>query len=441
MPASQETPLLYTLNDRMPHGRAALVGLQHVMAMFIGIITPPLIVARALDFSTADSAYLVSMALFASGVSTFIQVRRIGPVGSGLLSVQGTSFSFLPALIQAGHAGGMPLMIGLSLALSPVEMLLSRVLERLRRIFTPLVSGVVVLMIGLSLVPVGMNAIVGGLGAGAPPWAGLAVAGGVVLVVIVLHAIRQPWARISALVVALALGYAVCAATGNLPPRPPLPDHWLVFPTPFKYGLSFRADLVLPFLLIYVLTAIETMGDLTATSELSREPIEGPVYWKRIGGGVLADGCNSAIAAAFNSFPNTTFSQNNGVIQLTGVGSRQAGYWVAGFLLVFGLFPMIGSWIAIMPGPVLGGVTVLLFGFVAAAGVRILKQAHLSHRDMLILAASIAAGVGVMTVPKALDPLPELVRNSFSSAITTGGLTALVLNAVVPGEAPALAEE
>jgi xanthine permease len=430
---AQPSTLLYSLNDRMPHAKAALVGLQHVLAMFIGIITPPLIVARAMNFSTSDTAYLVSMALLASGLSTFVQVRKFGPLGSGLLSVQGTSFSFLPPLIQAGQLGGMPLMMGMSLCMSPVEMVLSRFLRRLNRIFTPLVSGIVVLMIGLSLVPIGAKGIANGLGPQAPPWAGLAVAGVVIVVVLVLHGIQRPWARISAVAIALAVGYAICAATGNLPAHPPTAAQWLVVPVPFKYGLAFRWELLLPFLLIYVLTMIETMGDITATSELSREPVEGDVYWKRIRGGVFADGFNSALAVACNSFPNTTFSQNNGVIQLTGVASRQAGYWVAVFLCVFGVFPFVGNWIAIMPGPVLGGVTLLLFGFVAAAGIRILKQVPMTHRDMLILAASLAAGVSVMTVPEMLDPLPEVVRNIFTSAITTGGLTALVLNAVVPG--------
>jgi xanthine permease XanP len=430
--AAESSTLLYSLHDRMPQAKAALVGLQHVMAMFIGIITPPLIIAQALDFSTTQTAYLVSMALIASGLSTFVQVRAFGPVGSGLLSVQGTSFAFLGPLRDAGQLGGMPLMIGMSLSLSPVEMVLSRFLPRLRRVFTPVVSGVVVLMIGLSLIPVGMGAIARGLGTEAPAWSALAVAGIVVAIVVLLHALNRPWARISAAAVALAVGYAICAVAGHLQYRPPEPGVWVVLPQPFKFGLSFRWEFVLPFFLIYLLTAIETMGDLTATSQLSREPIEGPVYWKRIGGGVLADGFNSALAALCNSFPNTTFSQNNGVIQLTGVASRQAGYWVAGFLCLFGVFPVIGNWMAIMPGPVLGGVTLLLFGFVAAAGIRILKHTALTHRDMLVVAMSIAAGIGVSSVPDVLAPLPATAQLIFKSPITTGGLTALLLNAVLP---------
>ncbi|HKZ53004.1 MAG TPA: solute carrier family 23 protein [Candidatus Acidoferrales bacterium] len=245
-----------------------MVGLQHVLAMFIGIITPPLVASRALDFSPSQTAYLVSMALVASGLATFVQVSRLGPVGSGLLSVQGTSFAFLGPLVQAGQLGGLPLMIGMSLFLSPVEMVLSRFLVKLQKILTPLVSGVVVLMIGLSLVPVGAKSIAEGLGNRAPTWAGLAVGGIVILVVVALHGSQRPWARISAVAVALLVGYGVCAAAGYLEYRPPTAGAWFVLPVPFKYGLAFRWELALPFLLLYLITTIESIGDLTATAQL-----------------------------------------------------------------------------------------------------------------------------------------------------------------------------
>jgi len=432
MPRGEEAAVLHGLHAKMSHGGAALVGLQHVLAMFVGIITPPLLISRALDFSPNQTAYLVSMALVASGLATLVQVRRFGPLGSGLLSVQGTSLAFITPLIQAGQLGGLPLMLGMSLALSPVEMVLSRFLTRLRRILTPLVSGVVVLLIGVSLVPVGVKGVAAGLAGGAPPWAGLAVAALVVGVVVALHAVQRPWARVAAVAAALLVGYAVCVFAGYVEYRPPTWGSWVVVPIPFKYGLGFRWEFVPPFLLLYLITAIESIGDLTATAQLSGEPIQGPVYWDRIQGGVLADGFNSALAAACNSFPNTTFSQNNGVIQLTGVASRQAGFWVAGFLCLFGLFPAVSGWIAVMPEPVLGGITLLLFGFVAAAGVRILKQVELTHTNMLILATSLASGIGVQTVPEVLDPLPETLRLVLSSGITTGGLIALLLNVFLP---------
>ena len=439
--AATVTPsqLLYGLNARVPWRVALLVGAQHVLAMFVGIITVPLLVAGAVGLPREETAYLVSMALFASGLSTLVQVGGLGPVGSRLLAVQGTSFAFLLPLVQAGKAGGLPLMLGMSLAFAPVEIVLALCLNRLRRVFTPLVSGVVVLLLGLSLIPVGMKEITGGLG-GVPARAELAVAAVVAAVVLALNAVRSPWARMGAVPIALLVGYGLClVSTGNGGGRAgsaatvaTAATAWVYLPVPFKYGLSFRWAHALPFVFSYLVTTLETLGDVTATSQLSGEPVAGPLYWRRVRGGVLADSFNSILAAVCNSFPNTTFAQNNGIIQLTGVASRQIGYWVGGLLCVLGLLPGVSRGVATLPGPVLGAVTCLLFGFVATAGLRILQRVDLTHRDLLIVAFALAAGVGVGAAPEVLDPLPEAFRAVFANAVTTGGVAALLLNAVLP---------
>ena len=429
----------------MPWRVALLVGAQHVLAMFVGIITVPLLVAGAVGLPREETAYLVSMALFASGLSTLVQVGGLGPVGSRLLAVQGTSFAFLLPLIQAGKAGGLPLMLGMSLAFAPVEIVLALGLGRLRRVFTPLVSGVVVLLLGLSLIPVGMKGIAGGLGgsdggSGAPAWAGLAVAAVVVAVVLALNAVRSPWARMGAVPTALLVGYGLCliltgsggVGAGSAEATATTPMAWVYLPVPFKYGLSFQWAHALPFVFSYLVTTLETLGDVTATSQLSGEPVAGPRYWRRVRGGVLADSFNSILAALCNSFPNTTFAQNNGVIQLTGVASRQVGYWVGGLLCGLGLLPGVSRGVALLPGPVLGAVTCLLFGFVATAGLRILQRLDLTHRDLLVVAFGLAAGVGVGAAPEVLDPLPEAFRAVFANAVTTGGVAALLLNMVLP---------
>jgi xanthine permease len=429
------TQLLYRLNDRPPWRAAALVGAQHVLAMFVGIVTVPLLVAAAVGLSREETAYLVSMALLASGLSTFIQVGGVGLVGSRLLAVQGTSFAFLLPLIQAGKAGGLPLMLGMSLAFAPVEIVLALGLNRLRKVFTPLVSGVVVLLLGLSLIPVGIRGIASGLGGGVPAWAGLAVAAAVIVIVLAMNAMHSPWARMGAVPVALLLGYGICFLFGGAAAaaRPPtVATAWIYLPIPFKYGMSFRWEYALPFLFSYLVTTLETLGDVTATSQLSGEPVDGPLYWRRVRGGVIGDSVNSMLAALCNSFPNTTFAQNNGIIQLTGIASRQVGYWVGGLLCVLGLLPGVSRWIAFIPGPVLGAVTCLLFGMVATAGIRILQPLELTHRDLLIVAFGLAAGIGVGAAPQVLDPLPETLRAVFANGITTGGMAALVLNACLP---------
>lgn len=416
--------------DKMPHPQAAILGLQHVLAIFIGTITPPLLLSRGIGLPAADVAYLVSMALFVSGITSFLQIRRVGPFGSGLLSAQGTSFAFFGPLQQAGQLGGMPLMLGLSLGLGWVGMIVGPLLPRLRHIFTPLVSGTVVMLIGLSLIPVSMQSIAEGYGPGAIPWHGLAVSFFVVVIVVGLGSLNRPWLRMSAIIWGLLAGYLVSFLLGYL--RPPTTGSWLVLPQPFKYGMSFRWEFALPFLFLYIVSAVETMGDLTATSQLSGLPITGPGYWARIRGGVLADSLNSIAAAILNAFPNTTYAQNNGVIQLTGVASRQVGYYMCGFLVLFGLVPMVGNWIAIMPGPVLGGVTLLLFGYVCGGGVRIIYHSEMTQREWMILAVSLGAGVGVGSAPTVLDPLPETLRLIFHSSVVMGGFTAFVLNACLP---------
>ena len=165
---------------------------------------------------------------------------------------------------------------------------------------------------------------------------------------------------------------------------------------------------------------------------VSKQPISGPTYDSRIKGGVLADGFNSMLASIFNTFPNTTFSQNNGVIQLTGIASRYVAFWVAGMLVLLGLFPIIGGIFQQLPKPVLGGATLVMFGTIAAAGIRILATLELDRRTMLIMAVSFGLGLGVAMVPDLLKEMPKMVQNIFGSAVTMAGMSAIILNTVLP---------
>jgi xanthine permease XanP len=237
----------------------------------------------------------------------------------------------------------------------------------------------------------------------------------------------------SSIVIGLLVGYLVAwplgmLSFGNLAGLPVF-----AVPIPFRYGLSFNWTAFIPFAFLYLITAIESIGDLTATSLLTGQPIVGPKYMKRIKGGVLGDGVNSLIAACFCTFPNTTFSQNNGVIQLTGIGSRYVGYFIAAIFVLMGLFPLVGGVFQAMPQPVLGGATLVMFGTVAAAGIKILSCVNFTKRASLITAIALGIGLGVTYAPDILDNLPALVKNIFSSGISAGGITAVVLNAVLPG--------
>jgi xanthine permease XanP len=194
----------------------------------------------------------------------------------------------------------------------------------------------------------------------------------VIAIIVVMSSSRREWLRILSIVVGLAAGYVVAGLAGKVSFADLQALPWFAAPTPFHYGLGFRATALLPFAFLYLMSAIESLGDITATSLLTGEPIEGPRYFVRLRGGVLADGVSSMLAAVLNSFPSTTFAQNNGVIQLTGIGSRHVGLFVGVMLIVLGLFPVVGGVVQAMPAAVLGGATIIMFGTVAVAGVRIL---------------------------------------------------------------------
>jgi xanthine permease XanP len=432
-PSATDAPMAYGLEDRVPIGTALLVSGQHVAAMVVGTITPPLLLARILDLPPADAAYLVSMSLLASALGALLQSTRPGPVGSGLLSVTGTSFAFMQPLVQAGRAGGLPLMLGLSLITAPVQVLLAPFVPRLRRVFSPLVSGIVVLLIGLSLIPSAMTSVAAPLAPGAPVWASPVVALTVIAVVVTAQLLGRPRLRLASVIVGIGAGYLVCALGHWLHAPDPGDGAWIRLPRPLPYGFAFRADLVLPFAFIYLVSTIEAVGDMTATSMLSGLDATSPEHWRRLRGGVLADGLTCLASALVGALPSTTYAQNNGVIQITGVASRRIGPAIALILALLGLFPAVGRWVTAMPPPVLGALALLLFGLVAVSGLRmIVRLGHISHRDALLVALSLAAGFGAPTQPQLFAPLPAALRAVFESGIAAGGVTALALNLLMP---------
>ena len=446
----QTTPkngLIYGLNDRPPFREAFFAALQHLLAIFVAIITPPLIISGALKLDTETTGYLVSMALIASGIATFVQCRRFGFIGTGLLCIQGTSFSFIGPIIAAGTTGGLALVFGSCMAAASVEMIISRLLKYTRKIITPLVSGIVVTLIGMSLIKVGITACGGGAAAqadgtfGSLRYVGLAAL--VLVLILIFNRSSNRYLRMSSIVIGLATGYVVAWLMGMI-------DFGLVqsfggvtVPHPFRFGLDISLSSVLALALIFVITAIEAYGDITANSMISGEPVEGEVFIRRASGvegevfirrasgGIFADGFNSMISGMLCAFPNSVFAQNNGMIQLTGVASRYVGYYIAGMLVVLGLFPAVGLVFSLMPEPVLGGATLLMFGTVAAAGIRIIAAQEMNRKATLVIAVSFSLGLSVELVPEILCQLPETLRNIFASGITTGGLTAIVANALI----------
>ena len=440
---SAPSDMIYPLDSKPPFMEATFAAIQHVLASFVGIITPTLIIGGVLGLGE-HIPYLISMSLMVSGVGTFIQARRPAGIGAGMICVQGTSFAFLGTILAAGFIakgqGGGPdemlsLIFGVCFLGAFIEMFLSQLMHKLSKVITPLVTGIVITIIGISLIKVGMTDLAGGFNAtDFGSWQNLSLGLFVLVLIIALNQSRNQWIRLTSIVSGLVAGFIISGFLGKLDFSHLSSLPLISVPVPFKYGFSFDWAAFVPIALIYVITTIESTGDITANCLISKQPIEGDSYLKRVKGGVLADGLNSAIAAIFNTFPNTTFSQNNGVIQLTGIASRHVGLFIAVVLMVLGLFPVIGGILQQIPKPVLGGATLVMFGTVAAAGVKILANEDLDRRKMLIMAVAFGVGLGVSMVPNVLDVTPKVIQNIFGSPVTTGGLMAIVLNLLMPEE-------
>jgi xanthine permease XanP len=438
---SINSELIYALEDRPPPLKSLFAGVQHLLASFVGIVTPALIIGGVLDLG-AEISYLISMSLIASGIGTLIQATQPFGVGAKMLCLQGTSFTFVGVIITIGlyvrESGGtstdlLSLIFGLCIAGSVLQIALSPFIPKLKKFITPLVTGIVVTSIGVSLIKVAMTDLAGGLAAesfGSP--ANLFLGLAVIVTVIVLNCSNNDWVRLSSILAGLIVGLIFALLMGELSPSEFHVSTNVSVPTPFLYGLDFDALAFIPIAVIFLISSVETAGDITANCSICNQPVHGGAYVDRVRRGVLADGVNSLISATLNSFPNTTFSQNNGVIQLTGIASRHVGIYVACMLMILGLVQGLGDILQLIPKPVIGGATMLMFGSVAATGLAILGSLELNRRQLMIIGISLGLGLGPSLVPGAVDGLPTLLKTVLGSAAASAGLTAILLHALLP---------
>ncbi|WP_051420562.1 nucleobase:cation symporter-2 family protein [Helicobacter pametensis] len=439
--------LIYNLEDKPPFLKSLFCALVHLAAMFVAVITPALLICKGLGISEQETARIISMSLFASGIASLLQIHTIGPIGSGLLSIQGTSFNFVSPIILGGlvlknegmsNEAMLGAIFGTLMLCSITEMLISQILPFVKKIISPLVSGIVVLIIGLSLINVGLISAGGGYGAieqgNFGNFENLFLACSVIILIILLNLFKNPYIRISSIFIAILIGVLLAYSFENFSFDLSLGETTFFVPSPLHYGFSIEYTLILPFILVYAVTSLETIGDITATSEVSNQPIKGEKYLKRLKGGVLANGINSCLSAFFNTFPNSCFGQNNGVIALTGVASRYVGYFVAFLLMILGSFPLIANLTLQIPEPILGGATLVMFGTIAATGVRIISKDNLSRRSILIIALSLGVGLGISNHPEILQFMPTWIKTLFSSGIAAGGVCAIILNLILPNE-------
>lgn len=422
---------IYQLEGRVPLGQAVPLGIQHVLAMFLGNVSPLIIVCGLLNIPLETKSMLIQNSMFIAGVATLIQLYPVFKVGSGLPVVMGTSSGFIGTEKAIGAAYGYNAIMGASLIGAILEIILGFFIKPLRKLFPPIVTSLVVISIGLSLLPVGVKYFAGGSGAadfGSPKH--LLVGTVVILVIIVLQNFTKGFVKTSAILIGIIVGYIVAVCMGMVDFTAVKEASWISLPRPFVMGFEFRLDAIISMSIMYIATTVETIGDISAISVggLGREATD-----KELAGGVMADGVSSFIAALFGVAPNTSFSQNVGLVAVTKVVNKFVIMTGAVFLILAGFFPKLSALLSVMPQSVLGGAAVIMFAMIFVSGLKSLLNEGLEGRNGLIVALAIGIGVGIGNVPEALDQLPKFIGQIFAqNGIIMTFVIASVLNLVLP---------
>lgn len=422
---------VYELDGRVPLKQAIPLGIQHVLAMFLGNVSPLIIVCGLLNIDGNTKSMLIQNSMFIAGIATLIQLYPVFKVGSGLPVVMGTSSGFIGTEKVIGATYGYAAIMGASLVGALLEIVLGFFIKPLRKLFPPIVTSLVVISIGLSLLPVGIKYFAGGAGSpefGAPKH--LLVGTIVMLVIIIIQNYTKGFMKTSAILIGIIVGYLVAIFMGMVDFTQVKEAAWFSLPRPFIMVFEFRLDAIISMAIMYIATTVETIGDVSAIAVggLGREATD-----KELSGGVIADGVASFIAALFSVAPNTSFSQNVGLVAVTKVVNKFVIMTGAVFLILAGFFPKLSAVLSVMPQSVLGGAAVIMFAMIFVSGLQSLFRENLDGRNGLIVALAIGIGVGLGNVPEALAELPSWVGNIFAqNGIIMTFVIATVLNLILP---------
>ena len=422
--------IVYGVDARPPLREAIPLGLQHLMAMLLGNITPPLVIAFALGLGTSETTLLIQTVLVMAGLATLVQAYPIGPIGGRLPIVMGTSVVFMGAIIAIGRQYNLATAFGACLVAASVEVVMGFGIVRARRLFPPLVTAIVVMLIGLTLIPIGMDYAAGGAGSddyGSIRHLGLAAL--VLVVTLLLNQLSRGFWSYGSILVGVLVGYGVAFVFGQVDFVVVGEASWLALPRPLPFGLELHWGPIVLMAVIYVVSAVETIGDISAVVVAAgREPTTAELK-----GGLLADGVMSGVAALFGAFPNTSYSQNVGLVNFTGVVSRHVTAVSGVFLVALGIVPKVSALFATVPRSVVGGAGLIMFAMIFSSGIAIVRRhVELTQRNMVILAVAVGLGLGVELRPEALQHLPEWARAFFGSGLVTGGVSAAAMNFIFP---------
>lgn len=425
-------PLIYDLDDKPGPVKLVAFGFQHVIVAFASMIGVPLAFAAAVGLEREQQQILVSGVLIAAGIATLLQTLGLGPLGARLPIVNAATFKFIGPMVVAYKAGGFPAVYGAALISGLIISVLGFFAGALRRIFTPFLIGCFLVVIGTSLMPIGLQNL---LSIGRP-YEGQADAllVGVVTVLVIAVLNCGPWRvlRPIAVLIGFAAGFLLAVVLGLVNWDGVTAAGWLGLASPFELGAPAwpGVSVLVAMLVVYLATFIETLGDSTAVaSMLNRKPTS-----RQLRGALIVDGLGGPLAGLTNGLPMTTYGQNVGLVRLTGVGSRYVVAVGGGVMILFGIIPKFAALVAAMPAPVLGGGLIMTFGMIASEGFRRLGSNMLHPRNAAIISLGLAPAVGLRTIPpELLGRLPDTIRPLLSDAMVAGLIVVLLAYFLLPG--------
>lgn len=437
--AVMDRELIYQLHGRPSLGVALPLGLQHVLAMFTGNLAPIFVVAGVISLPKPDMIVMIQGAMIISGITTLIQLYPIGKrnwvlprIGGELPIVMGTSFAFVPTSITVGQMYGISGILGGALLGSLVEFVMGIFIRPLKRFFPPLVVGSVLIAMGSKLLTVGVNYFAGGIGSkdyGSPQ--NLLLGTLVLATVLFLQRFGKGMAKVSSLLIAIVVGYVAAIFMGMVDFSPVARAGWLSVPKPFHFGMSFHLDAILSFAAVYIVSGLETIGN---TSGITIAAFNREATTEETSGAIMGDSFGSAIAAVFNTLPNTAFGQNAGLVAMTKVVNKWCIATGAMVLIAAGLFPKVGAVISVMPNSVLGGAVVTVFAMIMLNGIKMLAKSGFSDRNMLVLGITFGVGMGFSSVPALLEHLPKILQFLFRDTVSSVCIISILTNIIFPDD-------
>ena len=413
--------------------QALVLGLQHVLAMYSGGILVPLLIGAALHFTPQQMAYLISADIFMTGIGTLLQLKSTRLTGIAMPVVLGSAIQSVSPLINIGGTLGIGAMYGATISAGVFVFLIAGLFARLREFFPPVVTGSLITVIGFALIPVGIQNLGGGDVAaksfGSP--ANLAIGTFTIAIIVLVSLLAKGFTKAISILLGIVLGTAFAAILGKVSLAPVAAASWFHLPTPFFLGVpTFHSSAIITMIIIALTSMIESTGVYFALADLTGRKLTNQDMAK----GYRAEGLAVVLSGLFNTFPYSTFSQNVGVVRLSGVKTKRPIYYAAVILILIGLLPKFGALATIIPTSVLGGAMIVLFGTIGIQGTTILRTVDFGkERNLMIAAISIGAGIGVTVYPQIFQQLPELIRLVIENAVVVTSVLAVFLNIVLPG--------